>query len=163
MVIRNAKLGGTDFSDGEVLYDYDLDDTNNAMYTHALTKFYADNTGAQIASSTTETDLVTIVVPQNDLTATTSFLINVDCSFSNNSVDLESSTFRLYVNGSVVKTKGLGGGNGISGSGSLSYLATSIDNSSSDTTIKVSAQNSASGAGIIGKVEGITIIGKDDN
>ena len=31
MSIRNAKLGGTDFTDGEVLYDYDLDDTNNAI------------------------------------------------------------------------------------------------------------------------------------
>jgi hypothetical protein len=31
MAIRNSKLGGTDFSNGEVLYDYDLDDTNNVI------------------------------------------------------------------------------------------------------------------------------------
>jgi len=31
MAIRNSKLGGSNFVDGEVLYDYDLDDTNNAI------------------------------------------------------------------------------------------------------------------------------------
>ncbi len=31
MAIRNTKLGGTDFANGEVLYDYDLDDTNNII------------------------------------------------------------------------------------------------------------------------------------
>jgi hypothetical protein len=31
MAVRNSKLGGTDFANGEVLYDYDLDDTNNTI------------------------------------------------------------------------------------------------------------------------------------
>jgi len=49
MAIRNVKLSGTDFSNGEVLYNYDLDDTNNTIInlfkSNSLTKlgFYDFN------------------------------------------------------------------------------------------------------------------------
>lgn len=36
MAIRNTKLGGPDFTDGEVLYDYDLDDTNDILINNSI-------------------------------------------------------------------------------------------------------------------------------
>lgn len=38
MAIRNPKLGGTEFSNGEVLYDYDLDDTFDAVAYRLIDK-----------------------------------------------------------------------------------------------------------------------------
>ena len=62
MAIKNTLKGGTNWSDGDILYAADLNDTFNSFYQKA----YADNTGGS-ATSTSETDLASVTVTQNDL------------------------------------------------------------------------------------------------
>ena len=79
MVIRNAFKGGTDFTE-EGLKPSDQNDTFDAFYTKA----FADNTGGAITASTTETDLATLTVTQNDFGSTASLMINTGIAFTNN-------------------------------------------------------------------------------
>lgn len=63
MAVRNANLGGTDFSDNEVLYDYDLDDTFNRAidtYVQVLDQRYGDSvlTGCEITEQSSPNQTV---------------------------------------------------------------------------------------------------------
>ena len=58
MAIKNAFKGGTDWSDGDILYAADLNDTFNAFYT----QMYSDTTGGSVSSSTTETTISTVTI-----------------------------------------------------------------------------------------------------
>ena len=51
MTIRNTKLGGNDFSDGEILYDYDLDDTNDTVISLNKIDYSSIRTNGGLGSS----------------------------------------------------------------------------------------------------------------
>lgn len=68
MAIRNAKLGGPDFTNGEVLYDYDLDDTFNAVQYEQKV---INNTSVNISVNGTvvpsDSANITVFVPANSV------------------------------------------------------------------------------------------------
>ena len=103
------------------------------------TKAYADNTGGSVSNTTTETDLASITITQNDLGSSFSALISASYKEIQAS-GLSATTFRLYVNGSVVKTQTSApqpdAGSDESGSG-FNYLASGLDSTSGNIIIKL--------------------------
>jgi hypothetical protein len=98
MAIRKAKLGGTDFVDGEVLYDYDLDDTQDAILNMA---------GIGIAQNAYQILQANNVFDNKDFLATDEF---TDETGTNNTVEVDN-TSSIYYSGkyiSIAKIQGTG-------------------------------------------------------
>jgi len=154
MAIRNVLKGGTDFVTGEILEDFDLDDTYNSFYRKA----YADNTGGS-HTGTTETDVATLTIGAGELGTTASLIISAGCS-ANYNVNC-TLTLRLKVDGATVKTITFTNGNNISyPSFDFNYLHASLDNTSA-VIVKVTAQASVTGNSI--KCDGLTVDGVYNN
>lgn len=146
MAIRNNLLGGTDYVKEHPSLQ-SLNDTNNAI----IGKEYADNTGGN--TSTTETDLATITISQNDLNDNATLIINAGFSFIHTATGNASDatgTFKLYIGGVAVKTitknttNSLDGGKQESG-GVFTYLATGVDTTTGDVIVKVTGAVTGSG------------------
>lgn len=158
MAIRNGLKGGTDFSNGEVLHDYDLDDTLDAFFMKA----YADNTGDSMSGNTAETDLASVTIPSADFNSdstSVSFLINCSLDFN------RQATFKLYVDGVAVKTKTFtytGSTSAEDSGGNLSWLATGIDLSSTDKIVKVSGTTTGD-ANSNAEAFGLTVLAINNN
>lgn len=160
MAIRINLKGGSDFSNESPTYQ-DINDSLASLYR----KVYADNTGGSIASSTTETDLATITITQDDLGSSFNALISsgIQC---NGATGGTNHVFRLYVNGSAVKTitlqtnsSGVREDNGTS----INYLATGLDSTAGNIIIKVTGQNSANSSAEVSEVLGLTVDAIEDN
>lgn len=148
MVVRGSLKGGTDFTE-EGLKPSDLQDTFDAFYV----KSYSDNTGGS-TTSTSETDLATLTVTQNDLGSTAVFecIAGIRIVLSPN-IDTDTNktgTFKLYVNGSAVKTitltTGADQGNADpTGTGTcFAHLSSAVDVTAGNVIIKVTGQSSVS-------------------
>lgn len=162
MAIKNAFKGGTDWADGDILFALDINETFNAFYTQA----YTDNTGGSIDNSTTETDLATLTIPQNDFGSSMSVLVTSGFRFKDNNNTLtRSSTFRLYVDGSVVKTIILteGTADGGNAAGTFTHFATALDSTAANIIVKVSAQNATAVNGSTSFCDGLTVLGINNN
>jgi len=163
MAIRNAQLGRTDFVNGEVLYDYDLDDTNNAIIdaiADSKTRFYSDNTGGSNLTAT-ETVVATLTIPAGNLGTNASLLISSGIyAVSSGSGNISTATFKLYIGGVAKKTITLyiGDNASVESSGSsFNYLENGVDNTG---TVTIEIKSSASGANPAGQYcFGLTTMG----
>ena len=143
MAVRNALLGGTDFVSGEVLYDYDLDDTLNAL----IGKEYADNAGGQTTSAS-ETDLASITITQNDLNDSATLLISAGIHLEHTTTSTTGTSkgdFKIYVDGVAVKTFRLESASSEVGiiketGTALFHLHTGLDTTAGNKIIKVTGQ-----------------------
>jgi len=155
--------GGTPWSDGDILYAADLNDSFESLYS----KLYADNTGGSIASSITETDLATITIPQNTFGSSFNVLVSSGIGSKGTNSSKTNHYLKLYINGSTVKTVNLvtqasGGGDDFNGS-AITYLATGLDSTAGDIIVKVTGQNSASSSLEICYCYGLTVTGTENN
>lgn len=136
MAIRNEFIGTTDFTE-EGLRPTDLNDTFDAV----LQQTYADNTGGSVSGSTTETDLATVTIPANDLNNNATLMIQAAIRHNSTNNLAITFTWRLYVDGSVVKTINHSvavTNNANDGAGSIVYRHTGLDlTSSKEIKVKV--------------------------
>ena len=146
MAVRNTKKGGTDWTNEGLKPTIDLTPTFNAFYR----KVYSDLTGTSITSSSSETDILSLTIAQNDFGA--SFTASIMGSFriDYNSAATRTATIRLYVNGSVVQTEAytyLVNNGQTASPGPMLWLASGLDSTAGAIIIKVTAQhNNADGA-----------------
>lgn len=110
MAIRNAKLGGSDFIDGEVLNDYDLDDTFNAVAFRSLAvnstpvTATASRLGSSGSGTTTDSQTMTVTIPAS---AITRFIVVVaDISAESTSVGNTGSSASGNGRYTVIKDSG---------------------------------------------------------
>ena len=103
MAIKNAFKGGTDWSDGDILYAADLNDTFNAFYT----QMYSDTTGGSVSSSTTETTISTVTINQNDLGSNVTLIILVSAYLGISDADSSTSSFKIKIDGTTKDTHAL--------------------------------------------------------
>jgi len=164
MAIRNNLKGGTDWVKEHPTYQ-DMNDTQDSFYR----KVYADNTGGSHNGDTTETDLATITITQDDLGDDFSANINAVMRTASNNTDSITGTFKLYVNGSAVKTintqsGNLGGGDPwLIGCG-FAYLASSLDSTAGNIIIKVTGTcSTATSANCTVYCDGLTVDAINNN
>ena len=140
MAIRNLKLGGTDWIKEHPTYQ-DLNDTNDAIIKK-LSYIYADNTGSS-SNSITETDLATVTITQNDLGSTGTIIIHSGLRTTQNDNNTRTCTFKLYINGVVVKTISITGVSSINRvSYVLNYVSTLLDTSAGNVIVKITSTSS---------------------
>lgn len=159
MVIRNNLLGGNDWVN-EAINEDDLNDTNNAIYNKFYRKVFADNTGASISNSTTETDLATITIPQNTLGNSFSTKINsgVTCTSQINAG--ATTTIRVYVGGVVVKTQSLDTSSStvkLTISASINQYITGLDSTTGNIIVKITAQHSVANSSLSAVLYGMVV------
>lgn len=131
----------------------------NQNFIEVSTKLYADNTGGS-TGSTTETDLASTTIPQNDLSSSFKATVTAGIKVQGSESFQNTGTFRLYVGGVVVKTITVRGttGSGSEESGSaFAYLSSELDSTSGDIEIKITGQNSNSGGDSY--CEGLVVVG----
>jgi len=134
MAIRNEKLGGTDFSDGEVLYSQDLNDTNDAIlggftYTRA----------ADSAISTTSVDWVTLTT--TIIPADTLIIGNINVFADANFSSSYYRYIRIDVDGDKYNEVYIGGGSILSTIASVNGLDKTIAHTITIEVKKTSANN----------------------
>lgn len=155
------QLGGTNLED---LSDRTaISEDHTKTWLQFINKNYGDNTGGSVSNSTTETDLATITIPQNDLGDNIEVGINAGIKTSIN-VGGASITFRLYVDGSIVDTQVVTNINATvaqNAAGAFIHLADSLDSTAGDIIIKVTAQPSTAAVGVIGECNGLLASGKN--
>ena len=164
MTNKIALKGGTDWADGDVLFAADLVDTFNSFYT----KVYSDNTGGSITSSSTETDLATITVLTADFNSgSTAVVFDINTSFDSETTTSNATlTYRLYVDGSVVKTvvmRNSASNIAQEAVGSFTHVATANDVAAGNIIVKVTGQNSTANAGEKSEVTGLKVTAINDN
>jgi len=161
MAIRNTNLGGTNWTE-EGLKPTDINDTFDALFNYSDVRFvrlYADNTGGSILNSTTETDLATLTITQNDLGATASLLINAGV-YNYAGVSNVTNTLRLYIGGVLKKSIAFTNGTeGTSSGSSFAYLETGIDTTAGNIIVKVTGQSSTAIGGVGPTCTGLTVQG----
>ena len=143
MTVRGI-LGTTDFFTSEGLTSEDLNDTLNNL----ATKVYSDNThdtGTSATSVTTETDILTVTLSQNDLGDNVDLIINGAAKgFWDESPSI-TTIFKLYVGGVVKQTLStVGGGAGIQGYSTecFNHIETGVDLTAGDVIVKITATGS---------------------
>lgn len=138
MTVKNTLKGGTDFTE-EGLRPTDLNDTFNSFYRKA----YIDSTtytvdGDSGEEGTTETDMGSVTIPQNDLGTSASLIISAEVqgemSDSNRTCDI-----RLYVGGVVQKTVTFNFANDSNFSNML-FLDTAVNTATGNVIVKLTAQ-----------------------
>ena len=154
MAVKNTNLGGTDHVSGAVLEAVDLNDTTDA----SLPVFYNDNTGGSVTNSTTETDLCTITVTQNDLNDGATLVVSGNIRGQHVAVGGITDTFRLYVDGSVVKTITFDSGV-VDGGGSFHHVAIGLDSTAANIIVKITGQMSAAVANHSVKSDNMVVVG----
>lgn len=159
MAIRSTDYGGTAMG-AEEAKSVDWNDT----FAATKPKFYADNTGGTANNTTTETDLATITINQNDLTDDSTLVINAGIWAKHAETNSLNFTFRLYVNGAVVKTiifplESGNTGDDIGNGTSFNYLATGIDTTVGNVIVKVTGQPSSALSSSSVNCGGLTVVG----
>lgn len=142
MAIRNTGLGGTDFS-SEKLLSVDLNDTFDAASDKIdlnIPKFYSHGGGS--SSSSTETDVASITIAQNDLNANTTIVINAGVQGSIGSSG-GTSTYRLYVGGVLKDTITFGSQSNTANGSAFAVISTGIDTTVSSTIVKITVAQTA--------------------
>lgn len=135
MAIRSGSLGGTDFTDGEVLTHTDLNDTFSAV----VPKVYQENTETTHTGDTSETTMATLTIPQNDLGDNAQ--LDIQCTFSGGGSG--NVTWRFKVGGSAVFTYGpKGASDDIK---TLRYITTGVDTTGGDVDVTITVQKSGTG------------------
>lgn len=152
MAVRNVAMGGTALTD-EAGKPSDWNDTFDAT----VTQIYGDNSGGSINSSTSETDLATITITQNDLNDNATICITTGFLSENTSGAGATATFRLYVNGSIVKTITETGQ--VQTGRTVTWVATGLDSTAGNIIVKVTGQWSVSHASNILSTEGLMVQG----
>jgi len=106
MSVRNDNLGGSDWVDGEVLYDYDLDDTFDEVAPSAKMSG-SIYTGSDFNASAGGSANHTIQISSSELRSATYLIVNVSyVAYATGSVGADGSvTFRI-------ETQETGGGGG---------------------------------------------------
>lgn len=160
MANRNTLTGGTDWSE-EGLKPTDLNDTFDAT----VPQFYADNTGGSHSADTTETDVATITITQNDLNDNSTIVINSGVHATSQEEAQRNVTFRLYINGSVVKsvtfklTQENGTSNQFGQGTNFCHIATALDTTAANIIVKVTAQLDNTGTDLVASCMGLTVVG----
>lgn len=139
-------------------------DEVNQNFIDVETKLYADNTAGN-TTSTSETDLATITVLQNDLNNNASLVINAGFAANKAAISgIVFSLFKLYVNGVEVDSYSVefNGGSGeieeMTGGSAFVHMATGIDSTAGDVIVKVTAQNTGAENATM-TVTGLTVVG----
>ena len=164
MAIKNTLKGGTNWSDGDILYAADLNDTFNSFYQKA----YADNTGGS-ATSTSETDLASVTVTQNDLGTSpngsnVTFLVTASCQYDGDGATATTGTFRLYIGGVVKRTITIEESSSLANDDrgvTFTYLETGNDVTAGNIIVKVSGQTDQSGSDY--RCLGLTVLAWNEN
>lgn len=99
MTIRNSKLGGQDFQDGEVLYDYDLDDTFNAIQY----ELKAQN-NVPVTQTDNGTSTISVNIPSGSVIKYIEISSFVKASSTINGGSANSASVRLYKSYNSVDT-----------------------------------------------------------
>lgn len=162
MAIKNTKLAGTNWSDGNILFAADQNDTFDAAL---LQHIGSDQTGGSIANSTTETEIGEVQVPANKIgsgvlvIATGKFIANQD----------DSTTITLYGGTSTTGTSNTEfkaitrNVNGAGGEDTMSWTVvfwvTGLTWSSLNY-INITGKNSAAQAGTVTTCESVVVFGK---
>lgn len=150
MANRNALTGGTDYGE-EGLKPSDVNDTNNNL----VTKLYSDNTGGSSTTQLSEVDLATFTISQNDLQDDFSIKIDAGYYFKGNT-NTTTTTFRLYVNGSVVKT--ISNSIVFSYGSSITYLAKNLDSTAGNIIVKVTGELGSNGGTVTMACTGLSAV-----
>jgi len=135
--VRNTDLGGSTNFGEEGLKPSEA----NATFSAAAVKLYADNTGGTIVNSTTETDLATITITQNDLGSSGSIKVDTGGFY----VGSGHGILRIYVGGSVKKTVNLTNAviSAVETGTGLTYIETGLDTTAGNVIVKITGQNSS--------------------
>ena len=156
---KNALKGGTDWSDGDILYAADLNDTFNSFFMKA----YADNTGGASAGAETDIATTTILAADFDANSTSvTFMINAALEMTQGTSSA-TATFRLKVNGSTVKTviyEESSTATDLEFGGAITYLAAANDLSASDIIVKVTGETTNSAGAVC---NGLTVLAIRNN
>jgi len=139
-------------------------DEVNRNFSDVETIWYADNTGGSVSNTTTETDLATFTIAQNDMSA--DFDVMITSPYKElQGASIGATSFRLYVNGSIVKTQTADpnpdAGTDESGS-SFSILAQNLDSTAGNIIIKVTAQAGTASASQTSTVHSLTATAKNN-
>jgi len=143
MTVRGI-LGTTDFFTSEGLTSEDLNDTLNNL----ATKVYSDNThdtGTSATSVTTETDILTVTLSQNDLGDDVDLVINGCAKGFWDNDPYVRTIFKLYVGGVVKQTLTT---NGVPITPSnfstecFNHIETGVDLTAGDVIVKITATGS---------------------
>lgn len=120
---------------------------------------YADNTEKEVFSSTSETDLCSITISQDDLGADFSILVNAGIMCKIYAGSSGSTDFKLYVGGVLKRTITLTDGTDGAGSGTnLTYYQSGLDSTAGDIIVKISATNSVSASQHRGINHGLSVL-----
>ena len=160
MTVRNTFFGNTPWADGDILFAGDLNDTTS----NNITRPYADNDAASTASSTTEVDLTTLTIPSGDLNATASLSIFTGIKFENDGsggAGDKTGTFRIYVDDVLKSTHILTGDQDEDQGTAMTHLEPGVDVAGGNIIVKVTGQNSVSGAGVISTSISLSVIGQN--
>lgn len=152
MAVKNTDLGGaSNWSDGDILYASDLNDTFSA----SAVVLYADNTGGSTTS--TETDLATITVTQDDLDSDGNLVISSGIRFINGAGTTQTGTFKLYIDGVVKKTITLVAASGSNQGTAFTWNESSFDSSTGNKIVKVTGASTNASAQAI--CDGLNVTG----
>jgi hypothetical protein len=125
MAIRNTNLGGTaNFLSGEVLEDFDLDDT-----------FYYNSEVYSVSGTTTETDMSSVTLTSGELGDSGTIRVTMDVNQDTGA----NTIWKLYVNGSEEFAWPNDSGDG---KRTLHYIVTGVDTSSGNIIVKNTATRS---------------------
>ena len=141
MAIRNDRAGGTDFVE-EGLKPSDNNDTFNA----AVQAFYYDDSPTPVTNTATETDILTITIPQDDLNDNATLDISTTLSFEDVAAPNTDPLFRLYVGGVVKQSAGFTGDTGSTPNESylsMHHIETGVDSTAGAVIVKVTGQLTA--------------------
>lgn len=127
----------------------------NQNFIDVTPKFYKDNIGGSVSNSTTETDLASITIPQDELGISGNIVLNT--GFLYESDGSATCTFRVYVGGVVQKTITETGG--IVSGRSVNLSFDGVDTSSGDVIVKVSAEWNVAGSAKVASTESLVVIG----
>ena len=156
MAIKLTSLGGTDWGE-EALKPTDLRDTIN----ESLVQIYSDNTGGSHSGDTTETDLATITITQNDLNSNATIVVNAGIlQNATTGSGSTTGTYRLKVGGTTQKTITLSTADtefAKSGT-SFVYSQTAVDCTAGNVIVKITGQLSGN-TGNAANCVGLTVLG----
>ena len=162
-MIKNTKVGGTDWGDGNVLYAVDQNDTFDAVVN--ITE--SDQTGGSITSSTTETKIGEVIFNAN--TTINGILIMVSGKAKGTTAGSTTSTIKLYSGTNATFgsntlrktiTRTTKNDHGLEENGwTIFYVLTSEETWTGNVYIHITGTNSNSSANNYVTCESVVIIG----
>lgn len=160
MTVRGI-LGTDDFTKEGATYQ-DLNDTVNNL----ATRFYSDNTidtiGTAVLNNTTETDLLTLTITQDDLGNNVTLEIHGSAISNNSGSGSNYTVFRLYVGGVLKATRDSRSLAGVTETvtSNFNWVETGVDVTAGNVIVKITEQRAGSASNILR--QGLTVLAKNN-